>query len=143
MSVDLDAIERTMRVLLREDGRSIVFRDSATDQPIEIGPAVAASPAGFLPTLARAGEAVWCELTGSGFALDIVHDNSALLGRRLRGVGAGSFTSLMLAMMEATSLVARPEAIVLSDLSAVWSAARKRMERAALPVARPGTGARP
>ena len=143
MSVDLDAVERTMRVLLRDDGRSIVFRDSATDQRIEIDAAVAAAPGGFLPALARAGEAVWREVTGAGFALDIVHDNNALLGRRLRGVGAGSFTSLMLAMMEATSLVARPEAIVLSDLSAVWSAATRRMERAAVPVTRPATGARP
>ena len=143
MSVDLDAIERTMRVLLRDDGRSIIFRDSATDRRIEIGPAVAAAPAGFLPALAAAGEAVWREATGVGFALEIVRDTDALLGYRLRGVGAGSFTAVMLAMMEATSQIARPEAIVLSDLSVVWSAANERIARVATPSSRPRAGARP
>ncbi|HKM61427.1 MAG TPA: hypothetical protein VJY39_02950 [Acidisphaera sp.] len=142
MSVDLDAIERTMRVLLRSDGRALVYRDSATDRRVEVG-AVAAAADGFLPALITAGEAVWREVTGAGFALDIARDTSALLGYRLRGVGAGSFTSVMLAMMEATSQVARPEAIVLSDLSTVWSAANVRIARAAMPARRPASGAQP
>jgi hypothetical protein len=143
MSVDLDRIERTMRVLLRDDGRPIVFRDSATDRHIEIGAVAAAAPDGLLPALATAGEAVWRDVTGAGFALDIVADPKAFLGYRLRSVGGGSFTSVMLAMMEATSEVARPEAIVLSDLSPVWSAAMERVMRAAPPPRRPTSGARP
>ena len=86
---------------------------------------------------------MWREATGVGFELEIVRDTDALLGYRLRGVGAGSFTAVMLAMMEATSQIARPEAIVLSDLSVVWSAANKRIARVATPSSRPRAGARP
>ena len=86
---------------------------------------------------------MWREVDRAGFALDIARDTSALLGYRLRGIGAGSFTSVMLAMMEATSQVARPEAIVLSDLSVVWSAASVRLARAATSARRPASGARP
>ena len=143
MSVDLNLVERTMRVLLREDGRTLVYRDSATDERLEVGAALAASVEGFLPALAAAGEAVWRDASGTGFALDIVRDHGALLGYRLRGVGAGSFTSMMLAMMEATSQIAQPETIVLSDLSVVWSAAHERMARAPAPAPRPSASAQP
>jgi len=143
VSVDLDLIERTMRVLLREDGRTIVYRDSATDERIEVGAALAASVEGFLPALATAAEAVWRDAVGAGFALDIVRDHDALLGYRLRGVGAGSFTLVMLAMMEATSQIAQPEAIVLSDLSVVWATANERMARAAALAPLPSSSAQP
>ena len=143
MRVDLDRIERTTRVLLRDDGRRLVFRDSATDQHLEISAAAAAAPDGFLPALASAGEAVWQEVTGDGFALDIVPDLGAFLGYRLRSIGGGSFTAVMLAMMEATSQVARPEAIVLSDLSPVRSAAMERIARAASAPRLPTAGPRP
>ena len=143
MSVDLGTIEHTMRVLLRNDGRALVYRDSATDGRVEVGVVAAAAPDGFLPALATAGEAVWREVTGAGFALHIARDTSALLGYRLRGVGAGSFTSVMLAIMEATSQVAQPDAIVLSDLSMVWSAVSARIARGAVQTYRPASGARP
>ncbi len=48
----------------------------------------------------------------------------------------------MLAMMEAAAQVARPEAFVVNDLTAVWSAATERVETAAQP-ARKRTGAAP
>ena len=44
---------------------------------------------------------------------------------RLRGDRRGSFTTVMLASMEAIDQVARPEAIVVNDLNAVWSAATR------------------
>ena len=60
---------------------------------------------------------VWREATRKGFALDIVRDREALLGYRLQGIGAGSFTAVMLATMEATAQVARLGAIVVNDLN--------------------------
>ena len=64
-------------------------------------------PACCLPFVV-AGEAVWREATGKGFSLDIVRDPHALLGYRLRGIGAGHFATVMLATMEATAQVAGP-----------------------------------
>ena len=68
-------------------------------------------------------------MTGKGFALDIVRDPQALLGYRLRAIGAGNFATVMLATMEAIHQVARPEAIPLNDFGALWSAVSERVER--------------
>ncbi len=60
-----------------------------------------------------------------------MRDRSALLGYRLQGIGDGTFTTVMLATMEATAQVAGPDAIVVNDLNALWAAATDRIERAA------------
>ena len=90
-----------------------------------------------------AAEAVWREATGKGFALDMIRDPDALLGYRLRAIGAGSFTTVMLASMEAINQVARPEAIVISEFNALWSAATDRVRRDAQEPPRRTYGARP
>ncbi len=100
-------------------------------------------PPGLLPALVVAGEAVWREATGKGFALDIVHDPEALLGYRLRGINDGSFTTVMLATMEAVAQVARPGAIVVNDLNALWVAATGRIEHSVGPQPSSGAGASP
>lgn len=128
-AVNLDAVSRTMRELLVRTGRPIVYRDPADGTRHVMDPETAAVPSGFLPAVLVAGEAVWREATGKGFVLDIARDPEALLGYRLRDIGAGSFSTVMLASMEAINQVARPDAIVLSDLHALWSAAMARMRR--------------
>jgi len=142
-AVSVAAVERTMEALFAREARSIVYRDRATGADLSVTPLNAASPAGLLPALVVAGEAVWREATGKSFALDIVRDPEALLGYRLRGIGAGSFTTVMLAAMEATAQVARPGAIVVNDLNALWSAATDRIERRARLARRAVQGATP
>ena len=100
-----------------------------------------ASASGLLPALVVAGEAVWREVTGKGFELDIVRDPQALLGYRLRGIGAGNFATVMLATMEAAEQAAQPGAIVVNDLNAVWEAATARFQRDAEATSRPAPGA--
>ena len=140
--VDVATVSRTMEALLTQEGRSVVYRDRVADENLVVTPASAASPTGLLPAFLVAGEAVWREATGNGFALDIARDPNALLGYRLNGIGAGTFTTVMLAMMEAAAQVARPGAFVVNDLTAVWSAATERVETAAQP-ARKRAGAAP
>jgi hypothetical protein len=132
-----------MEVLLVQGGRSIVYRDKAGGQDLVVSPLGAASPSGLLPAFVVAGEAVWREATGSGFSLDIVRDPQALLGYRLRGIGAGHFATVMLATMEAAAQAAGPSAIVVNDLNALWSAATDRIERQRRPSPRAGAGAAP
>jgi hypothetical protein len=132
-----------MEVLLVQGGRSIAYRDKAGGQDLVVSPLGAASPSGLLPVFVVAGEAVWREATGSGFSLDIVRDPQALLGYRLRGIGAGHFATVMLATMEAAAQAAGPSAIVVNDLNALWSAATDRIERQRRPSPRAGAGAAP
>jgi hypothetical protein len=141
--VSVESVSRTMEVLLVQGGRSVVYRDKANGQDLVISPLSAASASGLLPAFVVAGEAVWRQATGNGFSLDIVRDPQALLGYRLRGIGAGHFATVMLAMMEATAQVAGPSAIVVNDLQAIWSAATDRIERQPRPFARIVAGAAP
>ena len=132
-AVSLEAVGRTVEALLAREGRDILYRDAAAGTVLSITPASAASPSGLLPAFLVAGEAVWREATGRGFELDIVRDREALLGYRLRGIGAGTFTTVMLATMEAAAQVASPTAIVVNDLHLLWSAAADRFKSAPAP----------
>jgi len=143
MTVNVDAVSRTMEALLACQERSIVYRDGATGEELAVSAPSAASPAGLLPAFVVAGEAVWREAAGSGFALDIVRDPHALLGYRLQGISAGNFSTVMLATMEATAQVAGPAAIIVNDLNALWSAATKRIEHQPRLSSRAAAGAAP
>jgi hypothetical protein len=142
-AVSVESVSRTLEALLKRDTRGVVYRDGATGQDLVVSPLSAASPAGLLPVFVVAGEAVWREATGNGFSLDIVPDPQALLGYRLRGIGAGHFATVMLATMEATAQIAGPSAIVVNDLQAVWSGATDQIERQRRPSPRAGAGAAP
>jgi hypothetical protein len=141
-AVSVEAVGRTVEALLSREGRNILYRDAATGTTLAVTPAAAASPEGLLPAFVVAGEAVWREATGRGFELDIVRDRDALLGYRLRGIGAGTFTTVMLATMEATAQVAGPTAIVVNDLHLLWSAATDRFRRDPTPDAPPTSRSR-
>ena len=142
-AVSVESVSRTLEVLVAREGRSIVYCDRATGHDLIVSPPSAASPSGLLPAFVVAGEAVWREATGNGFSLDIMRDPQALLGYRLRGIGAGHFATVMLAMMEAVAQVAGPSAIVVNDLNALWSAATDRIERHTRPFSRAGAGVAP
>ena len=142
-AVSVESVSRTLEVLVAREGRSIVYCDRATGHDLIVSPPSAASPSGLLPAFVVAGEAVWREATGNGFSLDIMRDPQALLGYRLRGIGAGHFATVMLAMMEAVAQVAGPSAIVVNDLNALWSATTDRIERHTRPFSRAGAGVAP
>ena len=127
--VSVEAVSRTMEALLTREGLPVIYHDVATGADLPVSAKNTASPTGLLPALVVAGEAVWREATGTGFGLDIVRDRDAFLGFRLRGIGAGSFTTLMLATMEATAQVTGSGVVVASDLNALWTAATERIEQ--------------
>jgi hypothetical protein len=141
--VSVETVSRTMEALLIREGRPVVYHDIATGADLPVSAKNMASPTGLLPALIVAGEAVWREATGTGFGLDIVRDRDALLGFRLRGIGAGSFTTVMLATMEATAQVTGSGVVVASDLNALWSAVTERVEQNARAQARSAPGASP
>ena len=127
--VDLDAVERTMRVLAERSPTPFVYQDPSNGERLVLSPEALVSRAGFLPAIVNAGEAVWREATGKGFELDVRRDPEALLGYRLRGIQAGSFATVMLSSMEAIHQVTGPQATVLSELNALWAASVDRLRQ--------------
>ncbi|MDE1905053.1 MAG: hypothetical protein KGH75_01200 [Rhodospirillales bacterium] len=127
-AVDVDRVGRTMRVLLERTGRPVVYDDPASRSRLEISAAAASAPGGFLPAFLVAGEAIWRDLTGKGFALQIARDDKALLGYRAESIGAGTFATVMLSAIEAMHQVSGPGAIVVSDFNTLWRAAVSRLE---------------
>ncbi len=128
-AVSVGTVSRAMEAVLSQERRPVAYFNQAAGEDIPVSWGVAASPAGLLPALVVAGEATWREATGHGFGLDIVRDPEALLGYSLRSIGAGSFTTLMLATMEAVAQVTVSGTVLASELGAVWSAATDRIER--------------
>ena len=139
--VDLAVVGRTVEALIRQEGKPLVFQDRATGQHLTLSPEAGGLPDGLLPVFLTAGEAVWREATGKGFALDVTQDPQTLLGYRVRGIGNGPFSAVMLSVMEATAQIARPDMLLVNDLDAVWEAAQERYRQKPSP--RPSTGATP
>jgi len=136
-SASLAAVGRAMRALLALDGKQVLLRDPISDTALACPLDSVAAPEGLLPVFLVAGEAVWREASGKGFALDITRDSEALLRYRVNGIGAGSFSTIMLSVMEATAQVARQEALVVNDLGIVWKATTERIDREVKAAARP------
>ena len=128
--VDLDRVGRTMRVLLERSGCPVVYDDPASRSRLEISAATASSANGFLPAFLVAGEAIWREMTGKGFALQIARDDRSLLGYRAEGIGAGTYATVMLSAMEAVHQVSGGGPVVVSDFNNLWRAAVGCLEQA-------------
>lgn len=124
------SVGRTLQAWLEETGAPLVLQDRATGELLPVGYELAGDPGGLLPVFLVAGEAVWREATGKGFALAVRRDPAALLGYRVGGIGAGSFCSVLLSTMEAASQVARPDSLLVNDLfGAVWKATMERADQ--------------
>jgi hypothetical protein len=119
VSVDLRQVSGVMEYLVKEAGRPVVMRDE-NGGVLEVPPDIVAAADGLLPVFLVAGEAVWREISGGGFALAVERDDGALTGYRVSGIGEGPFTLVMLSMMEAVAQAERAEGIVVEELVSVW-----------------------
>jgi hypothetical protein len=128
-NVDVESISKALQTFLEKVQQPVVYQDPADGARHTMSPAVVSAANGFLPAVLVAGEAVWREATGKGFSLDITRDSTALLGFRVERVGAGSFSTVMLAAVEAIHQVSDSNAAVVSDFNALWSAATERVRR--------------
>ena len=138
MSLDPAMLGRTLEAYLTRAGTPLAFHDRATAQTHALPFASARDPAGVLPVFLVAGEAVWREASGKGFALDIRPDPEALLGRRLHAVRSGTFSTVMLSVIEAATQTTGPNVLLVNDLRRQWEAAFERQ-----PVVLVSSGASP
>lgn len=134
-AVDRDAVGRALRAFLAEAGTELLLHDRATGEMHALAVDLAGDPAGLLPVLLVAGEAVWREATGEtggGFALRIRPDRDALLGYRLDGIGDGTFCTVALSAIEAIDQAQGGLAnrLLVNDLiGPVWRAVLDRADR--------------
>jgi len=124
VSLDIGEVEGVLERLLLKEGRPVLL----AGESVALDCAVAAD--GLLPLFVIAGEALWREAKGEGFALKTEPDDGALLGYKLAEIGTRSFTAVMLATTEAMFQAARPNGIIVEDLGRVWSASTQRVEAA-------------
>jgi hypothetical protein len=129
--VDLRLVSSTLRVLLEQSGRSILYDCSASRRTLTYTPESAAAPTGLLPAFLCAGDAVWREATGKPLGIDIATDPSTVLGFIVHGIHAGTFATVMLAMMEAVDQAARSDMLLVNDLARVWRETEDRIARCA------------
>jgi hypothetical protein len=148
--VKVDLVERTLQALLEQVGKPVVILDQAAGKEETFSPAMAAARDGLLPVFLVAGEAVWREATGRDFGLEIVPDREALLGHRVARIGGGSFSTVMLSVLEATDQATGPEAVLVNELGALWQDATQRIaerhrsdRQVELPLPRVATSAGP
>ncbi len=141
-SLDVERAGAMLAALLARSGSALLLRDPS-GRTAPVLPETAGAPDGLLPVFMVAADAVWREATGKEFGVEVAPDPAALLGYRVHGVRGGTFSAVMLSVMEATSQVTGPEVVLVNDLGALWNAATQRTERKQQPAPRPSTGAAP
>jgi hypothetical protein len=130
--VDLALVSRTLEQLLVQSGRSIAYDCRASRRTIAFAADSAAAPTGLLPAFLTAADAVWREATGKSFGVEVVADPATLLGFVVRGIHAGTFATVMLAMMEAIEQAADGKSLLVNDLGLIWRQTEDRIARASL-----------
>ncbi len=126
--VNIDKVSAAMEKLLNLAGRPVVMEDVLGGKSRDVDAKIASAPDGLLPLFLMAGEAIWREATGDGFALSVTPDEGALDDVRVTKIGDASFTAVMLSMMEASFQAARPEGIMVDELRLVWRGAALRFD---------------
>lgn len=129
--LDIGVVEKVMEKVLSSGGKAVVIEDqkSGASQVVPVDSAAAAD--GLLPVFLLAGEAIWREVVGEGFALGIERDPKAMLGYRVDRIGAASLSGPMLAAMEVQAQATRGDVIVVNWIDPVWRAARERFAQEA------------
>jgi len=125
--LDIDFVSGVLKQLLIDAGRPIILEEKSNGPAVEAPVDSAVAADGLLPTFLFAGEALWRDATGDGFALDIERDIAALLGWRIKKIGVPQFTSLLLSVMEAVAEAATPVGIMVVELGRVYDEAMDRI----------------
>ena len=131
-SPDLKLVSRTLQRLLEQTGRSILYDCRASRRTLSFAADSAAAPSGLLPAFLSAGDAVWREATGKGLGVEITTDPGTVLGYTVIAIHGGTFSTVMLAVMEAIEQAAQPDTLLINDLARVWRDTEDRISRAAL-----------
>ena len=126
--LDLEYVSNVLRTLLIQTGRPIILEDKANGASVIVPPDSAAAIDGLLPIFLSAGEALWCDATGQSFGLLLEKDLGAYFSWRVKEIGAGKFSALLLAVMEAISQATTEQGIMAAELGRVFDDAVARIQ---------------
>jgi hypothetical protein len=127
-TLDVAYVSEVVRALLDEAGHELFIEDTPRQDLVPIPFDAAAAEDGLLPAFLAAGEAIWRDVTGTGFDLKFERDLGALLSWRIEAIAAESFSCVLLSVMEAIAHVARPDGVMALDLARVCEEATARTE---------------
>jgi hypothetical protein len=127
-TLDPSFVSRVVRALLIEANREILVEDGPRRDLVSIPFDAAAAEDGLLPMFLIAGEAIWRDMTGRGFELELKRDLGALMSWRIEAIRAEGFTCVLLSIMEALAMVAGPRGVMVLDLARVFDEATARTE---------------
>jgi len=129
-AISVSAVSAAVQRLLIQMEHPVLVDPENRGQAMTVSPADAAEPDAWLPVFVICAEALWFELTGTGFDLRLVPAKDSALGYRLATIGAGSYSALMLCMIDVTlqletTVDGRP-ALLLNRLIDLWGVCRAR-----------------
>ena len=127
-TLDPGYVSRVLRALLIEANREILVEDGPRRDLISIPFDAATAEDGLLPVFLVAAEAIWRDVTGRGFELALKRDLGALMSWRIEAIRAEAFSCVLLSVMEAIAMVARPHGVMVLDLARVFDEATARTE---------------
>ena len=117
---DLDLVSRTLQVLLARDQRPITYACAGSRESLFYSPQGAAAPTGLLPAFLVTGEAIWTQATGKLFGLEVTTGPETVLGFRVTAIRRGTFSTVMLSLMETIRQISDPDRLVVNDLARIW-----------------------
>jgi hypothetical protein len=127
-SIDLAIVSATLQRLLEQAGDTVTYTCPTDGAASEISAELAASPAGLLPAFLTAADALWREATvGKSFQAKIAANPNAMLGFSVQAIHGGTFTTVMLAIMEAAEQATEFRVLHANRLAAVWERAEDRI----------------
>ena len=124
--LDVDHVSRVVRALLVDAGREVLLEDRANRDIVPIPFDSAAAPDGLLPVFLSAGEALWRDVTGGGFGLELTRDLGALLSWRVKAIASPQFSPVLFSTMEAIAQAATPRGVMVLELGRVFDEATAR-----------------
>lgn len=128
-AVRVDDVAQSVMSLLSELEQPVIVVDRSTGQEAAISHEEIARADGYLPVIVVAAEALWFDLTGTGFGLDVRENPEATLGYTLNSIRAGSWSVVMLCIIDLfEALALQGETLCLNDLVELWGNARSRLQ---------------
>jgi len=117
----LPAVSQTLERLLTRTRLRLEVSDLAGADPRAVTLEDAVAPAGYLPVFVVCAEALWFDLTGSGFDLDLQLDAHSAVGITLRAIRAGSVSAVMLCLIDVVTRAQEPGVLRLDRLIDLWA----------------------
>ncbi|AOX18409.1 hypothetical protein [Kozakia baliensis] len=120
-TVPIAEISKATLTLLREIKKPLTINDPAGGRDTKIPWEEACLAEAYLPVVLLAAEAVWVDITGTGFDLDIRETPGTTVGYTLQGIRGATYSVIMLCVIDVLeALGSGQDEMVLNDLIEIW-----------------------